>query len=115
MLPTFSTFTDRHPRAVAVFGVALFVIGFTLWAEVTFLKSTNTPQETTQTSDEAAIREQLSVLESLKTEEDVVVTNEEQMAALELLKVESTEETTISSDEQLEILSKLKVDSDESE
>ena len=110
MLTTFTTFTQRHPRFVAIFGASLFTMGVTLWGFV-LLDSrpasniSNVFVTDNVQKEEEVLDEKIAVLDSLKSTEPDTVPLEEKIAVLDSLK--STEPDTMTEEEKLRILAEL--------
>ncbi len=107
MLPTFTTFTQRHPRATVVFGLAVFTMGITIWGFV--ILGIDSPQEiivrNNVPNEEVIVDEKVVVLDSLKNTEPDTLSMEEKSEILDSLK--NTEPDLITEEEKLRILAEL--------
>ncbi len=113
MFPTFISFTNRHPRYVAVVGFSIFILGVVLLGyaylstqQVEVVDVSTQVLEEEQKEVEISFEEKMAILESLKNPEPDTTTDEEKMKILESLA--PTEESAVSTEEKMRILESLK-------
>ncbi len=111
MFPTFISFTNKHPRYVAVVGFSIFILGVVLFighymSTQQTVTTPNIQNPEIQKEGETSFEEKMKILESLKSSEEDTVPDEEKMQILDSLK--SSESSTVSDEEKMKILESLK-------
>jgi hypothetical protein len=113
MFPTFISFTNRHPRYVAVVGFSIFILGVVLLGYAYLstqqleVADVSTQVEVEDQKDvEISFEEKMAILDSLKNSDADATTDEEKMKILESLA--PAEESTVSTEEKMKILESLK-------
>jgi len=112
MFPTFISFTNKHPRYVAVMGFSIFILGIVLFGYAylamrqseMFVISEQAVEE--QSEREVTFEEKMAILDSLKNSNGDTTTDEEKMRILDGLAPQ--EESAVSTEEKMKILESLK-------
>lgn len=112
MFPTFISFTNKHPRYVAVVGFSIFILGIVLFgfaylamhqSEIVVAPAQVAEE---QNEGESSFEEKMRVLESLKNTSVNTLSEEEKMKILGGLAPDT--ESTVSTEEKMKILESLK-------
>ena len=111
MFPTFISFTNKHPRYVAIMGFSIFILGSVLFGYAYMATHQtavvpSTPVTDEQKTSEQTFEEKMRVLESLKNTSANTLSEEEKMKILDGLAPDT--ESTVSSEEKMKILESLK-------